>query len=85
MYLDVGALLKQQAVVKKNFYRSISENKEVCKYVIMMTSALSLLKSDIMEALQRYSDYSFLWEQDRQEAVTVNFNFLFHSLFLDGL
>lgn len=57
---------------KKNFYKSIAENKDVAKYVMMMSSAISTLKSDVVEALQRYSDYSFLWQQDREEAVTVS-------------
>ena len=41
------------------------------KYVMMMSSAVSALKGDVVEALQGYSDYSFLWEKDRDEAVRV--------------
>ncbi|OWF42162.1 dynein heavy chain 8, axonemal-like [Mizuhopecten yessoensis] len=54
----------------KHYHKSIADNKDVSKYVMMMSSALSTLKADIMEALQRYSDYAFLWEKDREEAVT---------------
>ncbi|XP_052061669.1 dynein axonemal heavy chain 8-like [Mytilus californianus] len=68
--IDVGALLKAPPLGKKNFYKIIAENKDVSKYVMMMSSAISTLKSDVLESLQRYSDYSFLWEKDRQEAVT---------------
>ncbi|KAJ8316142.1 LOW QUALITY PROTEIN: hypothetical protein KUTeg_006156 [Tegillarca granosa] len=60
----------QETPTLKNYYKGIADNKDVAKYVMMMSSALSTLKADVMEALQRYSDYSFLWEKDRQEAVT---------------
>ncbi|XP_052240013.1 dynein axonemal heavy chain 8-like isoform X2 [Dreissena polymorpha] len=53
----------------KNYYKSVAENKDVSKYVMMMSSAVSSLKSEVLEALQRYSDYAFLWEKDRLEAV----------------
>ena len=55
----------------KNYYKSIAENKDVSKYIMMMSSSISTLKPEIVEALQRYSDYAFLWEKDRQEAVRV--------------
>lgn len=66
----LGTSVKFQVQVK-NYYKSIAENKDVSKYAMMMSSATSTLKGDILEALQCYSDYSFLWEQDREEAVMV--------------
>ena len=55
----------------KNYYKSVAENKDVSKYVMMMSSAVSTLKADVVEALQGYADYAFLWEKDREEAVRV--------------
>ncbi|XP_052798280.1 dynein axonemal heavy chain 8-like [Mya arenaria] len=54
----------------RTYYKPVAENKDVSKYVMMMSSAVSSLKGSVLEALQRYSDYAFLWEKDRQEAVT---------------
>ncbi|XP_053374157.1 dynein axonemal heavy chain 8-like [Mercenaria mercenaria] len=62
-------LLLPMEVTMKNYYKSVSENKDVSKFVMMMSSAMSSLKPDVLEALQRYSDYAFLWEKDRHEAV----------------
>ena len=67
--------------VVKNYYKSIAENKDVSKYIMMMSSSISTLKPEVMEALQRYSDYAFLWEKDRQEAVRVGFE-LCNAIFL---
>ena len=55
----------------KNYHKPIAENKDVAKYVMMMSSAAASLKADVVGALMRYSDYAFLWEKDRQEAVQV--------------
>ena len=65
----------------KNYYKSVAENKDVSKYVMMMSSAVSTLKADIIEALQGYSDYAFLWEQDRDEAVRVRWAVFFYLIF----
>ena len=45
----------------------------MAKFVMMMSSAVGTLKSDVVEALQQYSDYAFLWEKDRSEVVIVRF------------
>lgn len=64
-------VLTEPEMVIKNYYKSIAENKDVAKFVMMLSSAVSSLKGDVLEALQRYSDYAFLWEKDKQEAVMV--------------
>ena len=74
--LEAVGFIKVPETPMKNYYKSIADNKDVAKYVMMMSSALSTLKADVMEALQRYSDYSFLWEKDREEAVTVSYMYI---------
>ena len=66
----------------KNYYKSVAENKDVSKYVMMMSSAVSTLKADVVEALQGYADYAFLWEKDREEAVRVGRISLLHKISL---
>lgn len=70
---------KEPEIVIKNYYKSIVENKDVSKFVMMLSSAVSALKGDVVEALQRYVDYAFLWEKDKQEAVKVNYVHIFVS------
>lgn len=64
-------MVKEPEIVIKNYFKSVAENKDVAKFVMMLSSAVASLKGDIVEALQRYSDYAFLWEKDRQESVKV--------------
>jgi len=55
----------------KTYYKSVAENKDVSKFVNMLTSAVTVQKAEIAESLKRYSDYAFLWETDKLEAVQV--------------
>ena len=53
----------------KNYFKSIADHKDVAKTVMMLSSAVNSFRSDIAHALQMYSKYHFLWEQDRDEVV----------------
>ncbi|XP_056012226.1 dynein axonemal heavy chain 8-like [Ostrea edulis] len=66
---DTHNSLRQLETPLKHYYKSIVDNKDVSKYVVIMSSALGSMKPEVSEALQRYSDYSFLWKHDRVEAV----------------
>lgn len=82
-WLFITAEIVKLAVPQtKNLYKGIAENKDVAKYVMMLSSAVSALKADVVEALQRYSDYSFLWEQDRNETVAVSVHYRHYSDFV---
>ncbi|XP_071095783.1 dynein axonemal heavy chain 8-like [Haliotis cracherodii] len=54
---------------KKNYYKNVVDNKDIAKYVMMLSSATSNLRPEVSQALQRYTDFSFLWEQDRDQSV----------------
>lgn len=73
-------LIKHIDVPLKHYHKSIVDNKDVSKYVMMMSSALSTLKPEVTDALQRYSDYSFLWKQDRVEAVKVKYHCIIYHI-----
>ena len=60
----------------KNYYKSIAEHKDVSKIVLMLSSAVNSFRENIMNALQGYSDYQFLWEEDRDEVVKVSSQFM---------
>ena len=60
----------------KNYYKSIAEHKDVSKIVLMLSSAVNSFRENIMNALQGYSDYQFLWEEDRDEVVKVSDHYM---------
>ncbi len=62
-------LIKPEEI--KNYYKSIAEHKEISKIVMMLTSAVNSFRQDILDALHEYSEYHFLWEDDRDKVVKV--------------
>ena len=55
----------------KNYFKSIADHKDINKIVMMLSSAVNSFRQDINKALEKYSMYHFLWEQDRNETVKV--------------
>ncbi|XP_064651602.1 dynein axonemal heavy chain 8-like [Lineus longissimus] len=53
----------------KNYYKSIADHKDIAKIVMMLTSAVNSFRQDITNALERFSEYEYLWDNDREEAV----------------
>ena len=71
----VPLILYQQYVDKskqlKNYFKSIAEHKDVTKLVMMLSSAVNSFRESVGKALKQYSNYYFLWEEDRDEYVKV--------------
>ncbi|XP_023932850.1 dynein heavy chain 8, axonemal [Lingula anatina] len=54
----------------KNYFKNISDHKDVSKVVMMLSSACNSFRDVIGEALQQYKMYYYLWEKDREQTVT---------------
>lgn len=57
----------------KNYYKSIADNKEVNKTVMMLASAANSFRNSIKDAMVTYMGYSFLWKEDREMEVQVGY------------
>ena len=52
---------------KKNFYKSVSEHKEVSKLISMLTSTVSSAKALVTQSLDYFKKYEELWNMEREE------------------
>lgn len=52
---------------QKTYYKAVSENKEISKIVSVLFTCLSSTKKDVMLALDRFKEYQFIWQKDRDE------------------
>ncbi|KAB0798200.1 hypothetical protein PPYR_09193 [Photinus pyralis] len=52
-----------------NYYKQISEQKEIVRVYMGLQGAMYLLKPDVKKLLQDYLRYSFLWADDRTAQV----------------
>ncbi|XP_029359358.1 dynein heavy chain 5, axonemal isoform X2 [Echeneis naucrates] len=53
----------------RNYYKSVSENKEIVKLVSVLSTSISSTKKEVMTALDRFSCYHHIWRKDRQDTM----------------
>ncbi|XP_044063801.1 dynein axonemal heavy chain 5 isoform X1 [Siniperca chuatsi] len=53
----------------KNYYKSVSENKEIVKLVSVLSTSISSTKKEVMTALDRFSRYHHIWRKDREDTM----------------
>ncbi|XP_076449856.1 dynein axonemal heavy chain 5-like isoform X2 [Babylonia areolata] len=54
--------ITQQA---KNYFKSVSENKEIAKLASLLSTSINSNKKEVTTALEQFSQYSAIWEKDR--------------------
>ncbi|XP_032373614.1 dynein heavy chain 5, axonemal isoform X2 [Etheostoma spectabile] len=53
----------------RNYYKSVSENKEIVKLVSVLSTCISATKKEVMAALDRFSHYHHIWRKDREDTM----------------
>ncbi|XP_036931609.1 dynein heavy chain 5, axonemal isoform X2 [Acanthopagrus latus] len=53
----------------RNYYKSVSENKEIVKLVSVLSTSISSTKKEVMTSLDRFSRYHHIWRKDREDAM----------------
>uniref|UniRef100_A0A3Q1JPI4 AAA+ ATPase domain-containing protein n=1 Tax=Anabas testudineus TaxID=64144 RepID=A0A3Q1JPI4_ANATE len=53
----------------RNYYKSVSENKEIVKLVSVLSTSISSTKREVMTALDRFSHYHHIWRKDREDTM----------------
>ncbi|XP_051576060.1 dynein axonemal heavy chain 5 [Myxocyprinus asiaticus] len=67
---DVSASANQAIPIQvKNYYKSISENKEIVKLVSVLSTSINSTKKEVMNALDRFRLYHHIWKKDREETI----------------
>lgn len=52
---------------QKTYYKAVSENKDIAKLVSLLFTCLSSTKKDVLNALDKFKEYQFIWQKDRDE------------------
>ncbi|TNN79750.1 Dynein heavy chain 5, axonemal [Liparis tanakae] len=53
----------------RNYYKSVSDNKEIVKLVSVLSTSISSTKKEVMTALDRFSRYHHIWRMDREDTM----------------
>ncbi|KAM9807310.1 dynein axonemal heavy chain 5 isoform 2-T2 [Syngnathus typhle] len=67
---DISAYVSQAIPIQaKNYYKNVSENKEIAKLVSVLGISIVSNRKEVMQALDRFSSYHHIWRKDRGEAM----------------
>ncbi|XP_046898543.1 dynein axonemal heavy chain 5 isoform X2 [Hypomesus transpacificus] len=53
----------------RNYYKSVSENKEIVKLVSVLSTSINSTKKEVLTALERFGRYHHIWRQEREETL----------------
>ncbi|XP_071944819.1 dynein axonemal heavy chain 8-like [Antedon mediterranea] len=53
----------------RNYYKSITEHKDILKLIMMLSNAITQTRPIVQDSIEIFTNYQFLWEQDRKESV----------------
>ncbi|XP_038070084.1 dynein heavy chain 5, axonemal-like isoform X1 [Patiria miniata] len=51
----------------KNYFKSVSENKEIAKLVSLLSTCVNSTKKEVTTALERFAHYHPIWQKERSE------------------
>ncbi|KAL4616938.1 dynein heavy chain 5, axonemal [Arapaima gigas] len=67
---DISAAVNQAISFQpKNYFKSVSENKEIVKLVSVLSTSINSTKKDVMNALERFSRYHHIWRKEREDTL----------------
>ncbi|KAJ8415685.1 hypothetical protein AAFF_G00402420 [Aldrovandia affinis] len=67
---DISASVNQAiAFQARNYYKSVSENKEIVKLVSVLSTSINSTKKDVMNTLDRFGRYHHIWRKDRDATI----------------
>ncbi|XP_077430963.1 dynein axonemal heavy chain 5 isoform X2 [Vanacampus margaritifer] len=67
---DISAYASQAIPIQaRNYYKSVSENKEIVKLVSVLGTSIVSNRKEVMQALDRFSNYHHIWRMDRADTM----------------
>nr|XP_021143896.1 dynein heavy chain 5, axonemal [Columba livia] len=66
---DAASLSLSDPVQSQDFFKSVSENKEVIKLVSLLSTAINSTKREVLTALDTFSCYHHIWQRDKEENI----------------
>ncbi|XP_077383165.1 dynein axonemal heavy chain 5 isoform X2 [Festucalex cinctus] len=67
---DISAYASQAIPIQaRNYYKSVSENKEIVKLLSVLGAAIISNRKEVMQALDHFSNYHHIWRMDRADTM----------------
>ncbi|PKU48615.1 dynein heavy chain axonemal [Limosa lapponica baueri] len=66
---DAESLSSSDPVQSQNYFKSVSENKDIIKLVSLLSTAINSTKREVVTALESFSCYHYIWQKDKEETI----------------
>ncbi|KAI5105653.1 dynein heavy chain 5, axonemal isoform X1, partial [Silurus meridionalis] len=67
---DISACNNQAVPFQmKNYFKSVSENKEIIKLVTVLSTSVNSNKKEVQKAFERFGRYHHIWRKDRESTI----------------
>ncbi|XP_010139316.1 PREDICTED: dynein heavy chain 5, axonemal-like, partial [Buceros rhinoceros silvestris] len=66
---DAASLSSSDPVPSQNYFKNVSENKEIIKLVSLLSTAINSTKREVLTALESFSCYHHIWQRDKEETI----------------
>ncbi|XP_070603204.1 dynein axonemal heavy chain 5 isoform X1 [Erythrolamprus reginae] len=66
---NTASMILPSPIQKKNYYKAISENKEIIKLVSVLSTTISSTKREVVSALERFKCYHHIWQREKEETI----------------
>ncbi|NXL61516.1 DYH5 protein, partial [Chordeiles acutipennis] len=66
---DAASLSLSDPVQSQNYFKSVSENKEIIKLVSLLSTTINSTKREVLTALESFSCYHHIWQRDKEETI----------------
>ncbi|XP_069709589.1 dynein axonemal heavy chain 5 [Phaenicophaeus curvirostris] len=66
---DAASLSLSDLGQSQNYFKSVSENKEIIKLVSLLNTAINSTKREVLTALESFNCYHHIWQMDKEETI----------------
>uniref|UniRef100_A0A8C3KPH9 Dynein axonemal heavy chain 5 n=1 Tax=Calidris pygmaea TaxID=425635 RepID=A0A8C3KPH9_9CHAR len=66
---DAESLSSSDPMQSQNYFKSVSENKDIIKLVSLLSTAINSTKREVVTALESFNCYHHIWQKDKEETI----------------
>eukprot|EP00079_Xenopus_tropicalis_P026874 XP_012820905.1 PREDICTED: dynein heavy chain 5, axonemal [Xenopus tropicalis] len=66
---EVASISTVAFVHNKNYFKNVSENKEIVKLCSVLSTSINSTKKEVLTALERFKSYHHIWQKDRDNVI----------------
>ncbi|XP_012498101.1 PREDICTED: dynein heavy chain 5, axonemal [Propithecus coquereli] len=67
--IEIASVNLPIPVQTKNYYKNVSENKEIVKLVSVLSTIINSTKKEVMTSMDRFKRYNHVWQKEKEETI----------------